>query len=128
MSFRPDPNAAAAAFQRLEKCIEEVGAWMTAHSLKLNENKSEFIMFGSRTQLSKISVDSLTVGDAVIHASNSCRNLGVTLDSCMTVSVHVSNVCKSVRYQLRNLGFIRKYLTRSAAEKKLFTHFNFFSF
>ena len=26
-------------------------------------------------------------------------------------------ICKSVWYQLRNLGFIRKYLTRSAAEK-----------
>ena len=47
VSFRPDPNAASAALQRLEECIEEVGAWMTARSLKLNENKSEFMLFGS---------------------------------------------------------------------------------
>ena len=26
-------------------------------------------------------------------------------------------ICKSVRYQLRNIGFIRKYLTRFATEK-----------
>ena len=38
-------------------------------------------------------------------------------DSTMSMSVHVSTVCKSVRYQLRNLGVIRKFLTRSATEK-----------
>ena len=35
-------------------------------------------------------------------------------------NVHVlskSSICKSVWYQLRNLGFIRKYFTRSPAEK-----------
>ena len=30
---------------------------------------------------------------------------------------HITHVSQSVRYQLRNLGFIRKYLTRSAAEQ-----------
>ena len=43
--------------------------------------------------------------------------LGVMLDSTMTMSSQLSSICKSVWYQLRNLGFIRKYLTRSAAEK-----------
>ena len=33
------------------------------------------------------------------------------------MSAHISSVCKSVRYYLRNLGIIRKYLTRSATEK-----------
>lgn len=35
----------------------------------------------------------------------------------MSMSVHISAVCKSVRYHLHNLGIIRKYLTRSATEK-----------
>ena len=41
------------------------------------------------------------------------------LDSTMTMSSQISSICKLVRvwYQLRNLGFIRKYLTRSAGEK-----------
>ena len=33
------------------------------------------------------------------------------------MSAQIQNVSKSVRYQLRNLGFIRKYLNRSATEK-----------
>ena len=35
----------------------------------------------------------------------------------MTMSTQMQYVSKSVRYQLRNLGFIRKYLNRSATEK-----------
>ena len=33
------------------------------------------------------------------------------------MSKQTTSICKSVRYQLRNIGFIRKYLTRSATEK-----------
>ena len=46
-----------------------------------------------------------------------CRNLGVMLDCNMTMSHQISSIYKSVRYQLRNIGFIRKYLTQSATEK-----------
>ena len=47
----------------------------------------------------------------------SCRNLGVLFDAQMSMSNQITNVCRSVRYQLRNIGFIRKYLTRSATKK-----------
>ena len=90
---------------------------MNSHSLKLNNEKTEFVLFGSKVNLSKIDINSIVIPDTVIGVSDSCRNLGVMLDSTMTMSSQISSICKSVWYQLRNLGFIRKYLTRSAAEK-----------
>ena len=71
-------------------------------------------MFGSKSQLGTINIDSIEINDSSVHLSTVCRNLAVTFDSCMTMSHHVSNVCKSVRFQLCNLGIIRKYLTHSA--------------
>jgi hypothetical protein len=53
----------------------------------------------------------------VIPLSHSCRNLGITFDCTLSMSGHIYNVCKSVRYQLRNVGLIRKYPTRPATEK-----------
>ena len=91
--------------------------WMNSHSLKLNNEKTEFVLFGSKVNLSKIDINSIVIPDTVIGVSDSCRNLGVMLDSIMSMSSQISSICKSVWYQLRNLGFIRKYLTRSAAEK-----------
>ena len=90
---------------------------MSANSLKLNHDKSEFMLFGSKAQLAKINVPSISINNSCIHASKSTRNLGIILDCTMSMSNHVSNTCKSVRYQLRNLGMIRKYLTRSTTEK-----------
>ena len=52
----------------------------------------------------------------MINVFQTCRNLGVMLDCNMTMSHEIYSICKSVRCQLRNIGFIRKYLTRSATE------------
>ena len=68
-------------------------------------------------QLSKIDINSISFSGHIIHLSKTCRNLGVMFDSHMTMSNQISYICRSVRYQLRNIGFIRKYLSKSATEK-----------
>ena len=90
---------------------------MNSYSLLINQSKCEFLLFGSKSQLSKLDVDSVSISGHDIPLSTSCRNLGVMLDSRMSMSNQISSICKSVRYQLRNIGFIRKYFTRSATEK-----------
>ena len=72
---------------------------------------------GSKSNLAKIQSFNISISNSVISPSSQCRNLGVMLNSSMSLSTHVSSICKSVRYQLRNLGFIRKYLSRSTTEK-----------
>ena len=75
------------------------------------------MLFGSKSQLSKLNIDSISISGNPITISDSCRNLGVIFYSQMSMSNQITSICKSVRYQLRNIGFIRKYLTRSATEK-----------
>ena len=90
---------------------------MNSNSIKLNDSKTELILLGSKSNLAKIQSFNISISDSVISPSSQCRNLGVMLKSSMSLSTHVSSICKSVRYQLRNLGFIRKYLSRSTTEK-----------
>ena len=97
--------------------MNDIQAWMQSHSLKQNLAKCEFLVFGSKAQLNKIDVESISFSGHTINLSQTCRNLGVIFDSNLTMSSQISNICKSVRYQLRNIGFIRKYLSRSATEK-----------
>ena len=75
------------------------------------------MLFGSKSQLNKLDIDSISISGNDIPLSNSCRNLGVIFYSQMSMSKQTTSICKSVRYQLRNIGFIRKYLTHSATEK-----------
>ena len=117
VSFKPNQADALHALGQLENAMKDIYSWLNSHSLKLNMAKSEFLLFGSKTQLGKIDIDSISFSGMSINVSQTCRNLGVMLDRNMTMSNQVSSICKSVRYQLRNIGFIRKYLNQSSTEK-----------
>ena len=80
------------AIRNLEACIKDVAVWMNSHSLKLNNEKTEFVLFGSKVNLSKIDINSIVIPDTVIGVSDSCRNLGVMLDSTMTMSSQISSI------------------------------------
>ena len=76
-------SAINAAIIRLQNCILEVIKWMTSNALKINEEKTEFIIFNS-TNIPSTSY-TLQIGDNSIPMSGQIKILGVTLDSTMTV-------------------------------------------
>ena len=45
---------ASAAFEKLNRCLDNVKEWMSTSKLKLNPNKTEFIIFGSKRQWDKL--------------------------------------------------------------------------
>ena len=50
---------------------------MKSNFLKLKDNKTEFLIFGSHQQLSKISIEHINVGDSSIASVSQARNLGI---------------------------------------------------
>ena len=117
VSFAQNQDDALLAFHRLESCITDVSVWLSSNSLKLNSDKSELFMFGSKSHLAKINVNSINVTLLQYVCERHAEILGSSLTQHMSMSHQVSNICKSIRFQLRNLGVIRKYLTHSATEK-----------
>ena len=81
----------------MEACISDVRGWMANHQLKLNDEKTEFLIIGSRQQLSKLNISSIHVGASEIKPVGSVRNLGAWFDSFMTMSTrtHVGKVCST---------------------------------
>ena len=64
LSFKPDSSERETESKcDMERCIGAVRAWMVEDKLKLNEEKTEFMIIGTRQQLSKVQTDSLLVGD-----------------------------------------------------------------
>ena len=57
----------------------------------------------------------LSMRDESVAAFQSARSLGVIFDEHMSFHVHVSSICRSLFYHLRNLSRIRKYLTKESA-------------
>ena len=50
-SFDPDNNAIA--FQQLNLCINDIRKWMKEKHLKLNEEKTEVMLKGTKASLAK---------------------------------------------------------------------------
>ena len=106
------PDAIAA----MERCVNEIRAWMLCDKLKINDGKTEFVIIGTHQQLSKVHVDSLAVGDAHVSPVQSVKNLGTWIDSNMSLQVHVNNTCKAAYYYITNVRRIRKYLSNQATQ------------
>ena len=117
ISFKPMvPMDAETALFIIQKCIDELRQWLRENFLSCNDAKTEFIMIGTRQQLLKVDIDSIQIGDAHIKPKNTVRNLGVMFDSNMNMNAHVTSVCQSGYYHLKNLTSVRKYLNHSTAE------------
>ena len=104
---------ASAAFDKLNRYLQDVKEWMSASKLKLNPDKTKFILFGSKKQRERLNVCfSIDILGNPLHPTKSVRNLGVWFDSDFSFSKHVQNVCKSCFIQLRDF---RQFLTHDAA-------------
>ena len=114
---KPHQEDIDTAVETIEQCVTEIRSWMKTNSLKLNDSKTEVIVYGSAQQLKKFTLQSLRVGDCVVRVTDSVRNLGVQFDAEMTMESHVTAVCRSAIFHLRNISRIRRYLTAAATEQ-----------
>ena len=105
-------DMASTALQ-LERCLSDVGHWMSANRLKLNADRPSF----SGPDPGAVALSWATVtGPYLQHGEDAIVLLGVTLSSDLTMDKHVSNVCSAGFYRLRQLRRVRRSLdTESAA-------------
>ena len=104
ITFKSSQEPADSCITMLEKCIQEIRSWMRQNFLKFNDEKTDFLLFGSRQQLSKVSLPFITIGDSQITPSSQARNLGVIFDSTMTLKSHISNIVR-VSFHIRNISW-----------------------
>ena len=97
--------------------MQEIREWMHQNYLKLNDDKTEVLVIGSRQQTAKATTEGVVIGGVTIAPSCTVRNLGVTMDSTMSMAPHISTVCRAAFFHLRNIAKIRRYLTRQACEQ-----------
>ena len=60
----------------MEHCILDIHKWMLTDKLKLNDDKTEFKLIGTKQQLFKVNIDCLTIGSIDVAPVTVARNLG----------------------------------------------------
>ena len=109
-------KSGSASTEVIEKCIDDIRAWMAANRLVLNDSKTEVIHFRSKFRRASDDV-TVRVGDELITSVDCVKDLGVQLDSVLSLSNHVASICKSASFALYRIGRIRAVLDRTCTEK-----------
>ena len=102
------------AVKSLEDCITDISEWMGCNSLKINEDKTEFVIFSRNPD--KYSDITLQIGTDNIKSSDYVKILGVTLDSSMNMQKDIANTCRTTYMHIRKIRSIRCYLNEPATK------------
>ena len=109
------PRSLDPIVSNLENSIDAVGKWMSCNRLKLNGEKTELLISGTKHFLSLAKPHpSLSIDGTHISPSSCVKDLGVFFDSTLSMHDHITFKCKSANHQIRNIASIRNCLTFSA--------------
>ena len=87
VSFKCDDPSQALG--KINACISDIRRWMILNKLKINDAKTEFIVFRSPMLKHDLSDLSVNVGGNVIKPSEKVRDLGVILDQTLSFDDHI---------------------------------------
>ena len=107
----------AAAVNGLQSCLASLQSSMSTNKLKLNPDKTEFLLIGNEQQRRKyLSMFPTEVLSVKTNPAKSARNLGVTFDKHFTFRSHISAVSSSCFHYMRDLRRIRRHLGLDSAK------------
>jgi len=93
-------NEIASSVDQLERCILDIGHWMSANRLKLNADKMELLFASSSHSCATLSdrYPILHLGANTAVACSHVRLLGVDISSDLSLDYHVSRICAGSYY------------------------------
>ena len=65
---------------------------MAANFLKLNDDKTDFLLIGSKYNLPKVESTCITIEQTNVNNSAYVKNIGAVIGSQLTMDKHVSNM------------------------------------
>ena len=90
---------------------------MSTNKLKLNPDKTEFLLIGNERQRSKyLSMFPIELLSFETYPAKSARNLGVIFDKNFNFRSHIFAICNSCIYHIGDLRRIRRHLDLDSAK------------
>ena len=102
--------------KQLQDCLVSVQEWMFQNKLKLNPDKTEFILIGNICQRKKYtSKFPINILGNNLSPTDHVRNLGVNFDADLNFQRHINNIVSACNYYIRDIRRIRKHLDLNTA-------------
>ena len=100
---------------RLSSALDKVVCWFCTNQLSVNPSKTEYLLIGTSKQRAKILNSLVYFKNLPLSPTESAKNLGVIFDSELNFKKHISAVCRSSFFHIRQLRQLRSSLDRNSA-------------
>ena len=75
-------------------CVNDLNDWMHAR-LRLNPTKTQVMWLGSSQLIKQVDISDISVLSSQVKVVETARDLGVLIDSQLSLSAHVAALCRS---------------------------------
>ena len=97
--------------------IDKISEWMKEYFLKLNEDKTKIIIFGSKFFKANLGIDTLqTFSGEDIDFADNVKYLGAYLDDRLTMKHHINKITSHCYGILKNIKSMRSFMSQQQCE------------
>jgi len=89
-------------------CVNAVADWMRSNRLQLNSDKTQFMWCATVRRQHCLATDGPFIGSSTVTPSSAVRDLGVYIDSGLTMQSHVRQTVSRCFAVLRQLRTVRR--------------------
>jgi hypothetical protein len=113
VSFSPSDSSNHLSI--ISSTLNSIHSWFISNRLTVNPSKTEYLLIGTPLQRSKVLSSSIAFQDNILTPSNVARNLGVIFDHDISLKNHISSICQTSFYHIRQIRQIRSILDTNSA-------------
>ena len=99
----------------LSSVLDSVHTWLTSNRLSVNPSKNEYLIIGTHQQRAILVTSSISFQGTILTPTDSTRNLGVIFDKDLSFKNHISTICKTSYYHIRQIRQVRSSLYMNSA-------------
>ena len=101
----------------MENCLSGITEWKCENRLKLNNEKTEFIVFTSERQRHKATSMDISVERIKVRAADDIKDADMWLDHSLAMGKQVAAVCSKASRNIVLIRRNRKYLSLESCQK-----------
>lgn len=101
---------------RLMACLSDIRKWMSSNLLKLNQDKTELMVFVPKRNKSENHDYNISFGGNIIYDAEFVKNLGMYLDKSLIMEKQCTSVSRSCYMHIRRIGSIRPFISEDACK------------
>jgi len=121
-SSPPDVTSLSHLKLRVKESICCLQMWFQANSLKMNPEKTDFTLVGTKSSIQKTGNFHISISGKTIYPSTTVKVLGVLLDQHLTWEAHISAVVRRCNAILVSLFKIRHHLNHDVLKLLVYVH------